>query len=198
MCCFPAEREPKDNPESHCLACCAVLSTATQCFIHNFSHCSWLDFDSRFISFLVQTALKAKSPTTELYLMTFRVFCINQTPIAVVAIFMQQWTSQIEWVQRKHCYNLVPCIPSSLTGRNVVFLPCCGFVNIFSAPVGYISTFSLSTKDNIDMSLHLQFRELTDWIMDHNELSLPLWGQWNPLFRLRNRKEKESTSPGNC
>lgn len=138
---------------------------------------AWM-FDSWFWHFWVQAALKAHFPTTELYLMTFRIFSINHTSIAVVAFFMQERTSPTEWVQRKHCYNLVPCIPSwcSVIARNVVSspLPHSSFVNIFSALLCYISTFSLSTKDNIDMSLHLQFWELKDWIMDHNELSLLL------------------------
>lgn len=127
------QKEPKDNPESPHAACC--LDVHYKALFHPyFLHCSLLDFWLLFLLFGVQGALKAHVLTTELYLMIFRVFSINLIPIAVEAIFMQEWTSQTEWVQRKHCYSLVPCIPSwcSLTARNVVFfLPRSGFVNIF-------------------------------------------------------------------
>lgn len=96
---------------------------------------------------------------------------------------------------------LQPCIPSwcSFKGRNVFFSSLTVNLNI---SLQHFVTFPpcFFTKDNADMLLHWQFRELTDWITGSNELSFPLWlwEQWNPLSRLRNRRRKKSTSTGHC
>lgn len=109
----------------------------------------------------------------------------NSTQYLTLVIFvLQLWSlqeciSQTEQVQRKHCYKLVPCIPSwlSQTARKC-------FLLLFFFPLRWSSSHflhhfvsfppSLSNKDNNDMSLHLQFREPIDLIMGHNELNLPL------------------------
>lgn len=110
----------------------------------------------------------------------------------------KKWTSQTDGEQRKTL--LQPCdlysqLMFTYSQKCCFLLPHSGFVKHFL--LHFTFPPSLSTKDNIDMSLHLQFRELTDWIMDLNELSLPLQlrGQWNLLFRLRNREEKRIDFP---
>lgn len=79
----------------------------------------------------------------------------NSTQYLTLVIFvLQLWSlqeciSQTEQVQRKHCYKLVPCIPSwlSQTARKcflLLFFFSIALVFLtFSAPLCFISTFSL-------------------------------------------------------
>ncbi len=77
--------------------------------------------------------------------MTFRVFNINQISVAVVAIFMQEWTSQMSTEETL----LQPCTLYSqsvlaYSQKCCVFSPRCGFVNIFSATLLHFHLLSLS------------------------------------------------------
>lgn len=102
------------------------------------------------------------------------------------------------------------CAPSKLSvyKGNCTFSSWCEFTDrniVSSLSQGFLCTTfitfppSLPTKDSIDMPMHLKFRELIDWMMDHNELSLfpYLWGQWNPLSGLSDKREKDLTSHEN-
>lgn len=114
-----------------------------------------------------------------LCLIAFKVLNINHISIAVVAFFY----AGVDQPNRMSTEEtlLQPCTLYSqllLTySQKCVFFPSLTVV-LLTFSLHYFLTFpcslSLSTKDNIDMSLHLQFWELKDWIMDHNELSLPL------------------------
>lgn len=92
----------------------------------------------------------------------------------LVTISMQQWTSQTQWVENiaTTLYLVFPAGAHSKPNM-FFFLPLCEFVNI---SLCHFLTFApfFSTKDNIDMLLCCQYRELTHWITGHNELSLPL------------------------
>lgn len=112
------------------------------------------------------------------------------TVVVLSGVHQPNWMSTEEAVLQA-CTLYSQLVLTYSQKRCFISLPRASFVNIFCITS---ATFppSRPTKDNIDMSLHHQFSGFTDLIMGHNELSLPLqlWGQWNPLYRLRRKKEK--------
>lgn len=110
-------------------------------------------------SLSIQVAMKTHFLSAVQYLLISRVFIIDQIAVAAVAMFMQWRTSQTEWVQRKHCYNLVFPAGAHLEPEMCVFFSLSLAVILSTFLYAVLLHFHLlSTKDNVDMSLHCQFR----------------------------------------
>ncbi len=85
-----------------------------------------------------------KSFSTEFYLMSVRVFDINQIPVAAVALFMQEWTSQNEY-RGNIATTLYLVFPAGahLQPECGAFSLAVVFVNIFSAALLHFHLHSL-------------------------------------------------------